>query len=87
VHTYVAKYGDSLESVAAKFDVGYELLTAINGIDESTGLTVGQRLEIPVRILRRRMRYGESRESIANSLQIPTEHVISREDGGLIAVF
>lgn len=87
MHTYVTKRGDSLRSVAAKFDSGPERLAVLNEIDEREGLAVGQRLRIPVRILWRRTREGESPESIARSLQVSPEHIVRLEDGRLIALF
>lgn len=44
---YVVEAGDTLESIAAKFDVTVEALKVANGVEDPNDLATGQTLTIP----------------------------------------
>lgn len=44
---YTIKAGDNLWQLARRFDISSESIMRLNGIDSSTGLTVGQKIIIP----------------------------------------
>ena len=69
--------GDSLESIANKFEVDVETLIRRNDLSKNHILTQGQQLNIPVLILHRRSHNKESSKSIAQCYQIDDENVIS----------
>lgn len=45
--TYIVEAGDTLNEIAARFDVDPDDLADANGIDDPSDLVVGQELEIP----------------------------------------
>ena len=69
--------GESLESIANKFEVDVETLIRRNDLSKNHILTQGQQLNIPVLILHRRSHNKENPKSIAQCYQIDAENVIS----------
>jgi hypothetical protein len=46
--TYIVQEGDSLYSIAARFQVALADIVALNGLSDPNDITVGQQLKLPV---------------------------------------
>jgi len=86
---YIVQSGDSLSSIAARFNVGLDALMAVNGIADPNQLNVGQQLIIPgldgvTGILSTRfINFGDSYRSMLRQTQVSEDlfkklnHVVS----------
>ena len=71
LHSYIVSPGESISSVSLKFGVSPKALARANGLKEDTALYEGMRLEVPVLMIVRRLRPGETVRSLERSLQLP----------------
>ncbi len=67
---YELRKGDTLFSIARKYDIPYEALAAANGIDDPTRLRIGEKLVIPELY---KVEAGDSLSGIAKAYGITTD--------------
>ena len=69
LHTYTVRHGDSLSSIAQKFDIRADALARFNSLSASDSLYIGQILLIPVRIVTYRPGKSQAPSSALRLLQ------------------
>lgn len=79
--TYRAKAGDTLESIAAMYDMTVERLLAENGISQERELAEGEALVIPVEPERATETGGVEINSVIGASDLSSERVVLRHTG------
>lgn len=81
--SYVVRYGDSLLSIALRFDLALEEIAQLNNIAAPYPLTAGQRLSLPLGTYTKKQPKVQSKEKIetrSSGLSSPTVHIVKYGD-------
>lgn len=78
VVAYVVREGDTLSSLAVRFDVSEQTIQWQNGLDDDAVLKPGQKLEIPpVTGMVHKVKRGETIHSIAKTYEVDPQQIIN----------
>ena len=80
MHTYTVRHGDSLYSIAQKFDIRADALARFNSLANADNLYIGQVIMIPVRLVTYRLKRGEDSGSALRLMQAANDDMIIPPD-------